>query len=92
MIGTVFGHAGQPVTLRGNAGDFDKAISAVEFSLDGKRNWTRYDVEGATSDRIVYWEFAYTPPRPGKYTLFVRSVNEDGKSSPSCERVELLIS
>ena len=91
MIGPVTGRAGHPVVLRGSAGDFDKAIRAIEFSLDDKHTWTRYDVNDSTADRIVYWTFEYTPPRAGTYTLLVRSVNEDGAASPVCEQVDLLI-
>ena len=73
---------GQPVTFRGWAHDYDKAITAVEFSLDEGRSWTSCPTEGATAERWVRWEFVWDPPEPGAYVMRVRSVNEDGKKSP----------
>lgn len=73
---------GEPITFRGYAYDYDKAIAGLEFSLDSGRTWTRYPTDGATSDRLVEWTFSYAPPEAGDYTLFVRSVGEDGTPSP----------
>ena len=74
--------AGQPMTFEGYADDFGKAITAVEFSMDGGATWTAYETAGATSDRWVYWTFTYTPEEAGVYELQVRAVAEDGTVSP----------
>lgn len=76
------GHVGEPMEFTGWAHDFDKRIVAVEFSLDNGDHWTRYDLGDTTSDRWVAWSFAWTPSAPGAYQMMVRSVNEDGDSSP----------
>lgn len=76
------GRVGVPMEFTGWAHDFDKRIVAVEFSLDDGEHWTRYDLQGTTSDRWVSWTFAWTPAAPGAYQMKVRSVNEDGEASP----------
>lgn len=75
--------AGTPATFTGWAYDFDKRIVAMEYSMDSGATWSAYPVEGADSTRWVQWSFAWTPPRAGDYSLQVRSVNEDGKKSPT---------
>lgn len=76
------GTVGEPLSFEGYAADYDRAIAAVQFSLDQGDHWTSYPVERASADRWVCWHFDYTPEAPGFYQLKVRSVNEDGKASP----------
>lgn len=92
MIPTQHGCPGTPVTFEGYATDYDKRIKAMEFSMDKGTTWTRYKTQGATSDRLVHWKFTYTPEEEGVYTLFVRSVNEDGICSPEPDTVTLIVS
>lgn len=73
---------GEPMLFEGWADDFDKRIVAIEFSLDGGASWTRQDVKGADAVRWVWWRFEWTPEAAGDYTMSVRAVNEDGKTSP----------
>ncbi|MEG0072806.1 MAG: molybdopterin-binding protein, partial [Raoultibacter sp.] len=68
--------------FEGWADDFDKKIDSVEFSLDGGISWTNHSVQGSDAIRWVWWTFEWTPLDSGVYTMFVRSVNEDGKASP----------
>lgn len=42
MLGLVQGKVGEPLTFEGYADDYDKAIVAMEFSLDGGTTWTRH--------------------------------------------------
>ena len=88
MIGSVRGTVGVPLVFEGYANDFDKAIRAVQFSLDGGENWTSYDVSDSSPDLWVHWTFTYTPERPGTYQLLVRSVNADGDASPLADSAE----
>ena len=88
MIGSVRGIVGVPLVFEGYANDFDKAIRAVQFSLDGGENWTSYDVSDSSPDLWVHWTFTYTPERPGTYQLLVRSVNADGDASPLADSAE----
>ena len=91
MLGTVFGKVGEPLTFSGYADDFDKVISAIEFSLDGGSTWTGHDTGGATTDKLLTWQFSYTPQKPGLYRLRVRAVNEDGDRSPLADVVEFFV-
>lgn len=88
MLGTVLGKVGEPLTFTGYADDFDRAIVAVEFSLDGGSTWTRYETCDTTTDKLLTWKFVYTPQEPGRYRLRVRAVNEDGGKSPLADVVE----
>ncbi|WP_139653707.1 PKD domain-containing protein [Raoultibacter phocaeensis] len=88
MLGRVTGTVGEPLTFSGYADDFDKAIAAIEFSLDEGATWTRHDTPDATSDKLLTWSFVYTPTQPGLYRLRVRAVNEDGTRSPLADVVE----
>ncbi|MEG0016499.1 MAG: molybdopterin-binding protein, partial [Gordonibacter sp.] len=77
------GHVGEPLTFEGYADDYDRAIAAVQFSLDEGENWTTYSLENAPMGRWVYWHFDYVPRKPGRYKMKVRAVNEYGTVSPS---------
>ena len=60
MLGLVQGKVGEPLTFEGYADDYDKAIVAMEFSLDGGTTWTRHATEGAQAGRVLSWTFVYT--------------------------------
>lgn len=92
MIATQHCRPGKPIAFEGYATDYDKRIIAMEFSMDKGATWTRYETEGASSDKLVHWKFAYTPEAEGVYTLLVRSVNEDGVCSPEPDTVTLVVS
>ena len=53
MLGLVQGKVGEPLTFEGYADDYDKAIVAMEFSLDGGTTWTRHATEGAQAGRVL---------------------------------------
>ena len=55
MLGLVQGKVGEPLTFEGYADDYDKAIVAMEFSLDGGTTWTRHATEGAQAGRVLSW-------------------------------------
>lgn len=79
---------GKPATFSGWASDYDRAIVAVEFSLDDEDTWVRYPTPKTTSDRWVKWNFAFVPRVRGEYLLKVRSVNEKGETSPTVASVQ----
>lgn len=86
MLKTQKGSVGVPMTFSGYAHDYDKAIVAVQFSLDGGAHWTEHATPGVTSDRLVQWEFEFIPKRAGEYRLLVRSVNEQGAGESHARR------
>lgn len=74
--------AGETIRLEGYADDYDVAIEAVEFSLDGGETWTVCPTDGAQTDRWVYWQFAFTLEEPGEYEMTVRARTAQGMESP----------
>ena len=73
---------GDRISFEGYADDFNTAISAVEFSLDGGETWTSYETANANPNRWVYWSFDYVTEAPGTYKLDVRAKGADGTVSP----------
>ncbi len=74
-------YAGRPIEFSGYVDDFDRAICAMEFSLDDGASWTAYPTAAVDKSRGVNWQFVYTPEQPGRYLLKVRPVTEDGEPS-----------
>ena len=91
MLPMQFGKVGKEMVFEGYAGDYDRAITAVQFSIDGGNSWTTYETPGATSDRLVHWRFAYTPKEPGEFRLLVRSVDNRGEASPTPDAVSFIV-
>ena len=82
---------GQTVTFEGYADDYGTRIVALQFSLDGGRTWCTHDVSDASADLWVHWTFAFTPERAGSYRLRVRSMNEEGRTSPASAVADFLV-
>lgn len=82
---------GDQIQFEGYADDFDKAITAVEFSMDGGETWTACTTEGATADKWVYWTFSYVTEAAGTYKLDVRARAEDGTVSPMAAGIEFIV-
>lgn len=74
--------AGETIRFEGYADDYDRAIVAVQLSLDQGGTWTTLPVGDAVPEKWVYWCFDYTPEQAGSYQCRARAVNEDGKVSP----------
>ena len=72
---------GEPLVFDGYVDDFERNVSAMQFSLDGGATWTTYQTAGAVIDKGVNWHFVYRPERPGRYLLKVRAVDGDGTVS-----------
>ncbi len=89
MIPRTEGHVGIPVRFEGSAYDFGHAISAIQFSLDKGEHWTTYETPHTNDYQNVSWAFEYVPEQPGDYTLYVRSVNDQGDVSPEAAFVHL---
>lgn len=91
MLPMQFGTVGKEMVFEGYATDYDRAITAVQFSIDGGVSWTTYETPRATSDKLVHWRFAYTPKAPGEFRLLVRSVNDRGQASPTPDGVSFFV-
>ena len=80
--------AGQAYTFEGYADAYDKAIVAVEFSLDRGKTWTHFDTPDTTRKSWVYWYFTYTPSEtPASYVLSIRAIDEAGDVNPIAEEI-----
>jgi DMSO/TMAO reductase YedYZ molybdopterin-dependent catalytic subunit len=74
---------GAPAPLRGIAFGGDCAVSAVDVSIDGGRNWQPAQLgpdQGQYGFRA--WNAEFTPASPGKYSLAVRCTNSRGEVQP----------
>lgn len=76
------GRVGVPMSFEGWANDYDRRITAVQFSLDDGATWAQYATSNTDETRWVYWKFEYTPEKAGSYVIKVRSVNDRGEESP----------
>ena len=92
MIAPIYTSVGKTVQLKGTAYDFGHAISAIEFSLDEGKNWTRYDTPDTNDYQNLTWRFDWTPETAGTYRLLVRSVNDRGDHSPESAYVQIFVS
>ena len=79
---------GEEIIFEGYADDLSDPITAVEFSMDNGETWTSYPTFGATADRWVYWQFAFTPKAEGDYKLMVQARTASGAASPLAAAVE----
>ena len=66
-------------TLSGVAFAGDRSISKVEVSTDGGKTWNEAYIKPKLSDTAwVVWAYAWTPPKPGRYTVTVRATDGQG--------------
>jgi len=74
---------GAPTLARGIAFGGDSAVSRVDFSSDGGKNWQPAQLgkdEGKYSFR--QWQISFTPPAAGEQVLMVRCVSTSGETQP----------
>ena len=83
---TIF-KVGDQIEFEGYADDFEKAIAALEFSMDNGKTWTVCETKGATPEKWVYWHFGYVTEAEGTFKLDVRARAEDGTVSPLASSV-----
>lgn len=79
-------NSGEPYTFEGWAFKIEGGVSAVEFSLDRGATWATYSTEDADSQKWVYWNYTYTFPTSGTYTLYMRFLDENGDPTPHIEK------
>lgn len=72
---------GTPIEFAGYVDDFDRAICAMEFSLDDGASWTAYPTAAVDKSRGVNWRFVYTPEIPWALPAEGAAVTEDGEPS-----------
>ena len=69
---------GKPITFEGYADAFDEAVTKIEFSMDGGKTWTAFDLGQTDPRQWVWWNFTWTPETDGSYVLMARGTTESG--------------
>ncbi|HEY8293625.1 MAG TPA: molybdopterin-dependent oxidoreductase [Thermomicrobiales bacterium] len=75
---------GQPITMRGIAFAGLRGVSAVEVTTDGGATWLPATITANPSPQSwSLWEYLWTPPQHGDYTLGVRCDEGNGTLQPT---------
>lgn len=69
---------GEPLVVEGYADSFGLETIGLEVSLDRGATWKRFDIIDTAIERLITWEFEFTPETDGAYYIGVRAVNEEG--------------
>lgn len=72
---------GEPFTFNGYVDAYDKKIASMEFSMDQGETWTKFDLPETDVNKMVWWNFTWTPEKEGAYCLTVRATTEEGEVS-----------
>lgn len=78
---------GQPYTFNGYVDGYDQQIASVEFSMDQGETWTKFDLDETDVNKMVWWNFTWTPEKEGAYCLTVRATTADGLTSYETQTV-----
>ena len=71
-------------TVRGAAWTGESEISKVEVSVDAGKTWAPARLTGAAQRHTwTLWEYDWSTPRPGMYTLMSRATDARGQVQPS---------
>ena len=73
---------GDEITFEGYADDCGSPIAAIEFSLDGGKNWDVHETLETTAEKWIYWNYSFVPQSAGNYQISVRARTLDDKVSP----------
>lgn len=73
--------AGEPHTFEGYAFAIANTIKTIELSFDQGATWVSFDIEEDDKTRWVWWNYEWTPPAPGAYTISVRGTTDTGEVS-----------
>ena len=76
---------GKPLTIRGVAWSGDAGpVTAVDVSVDGGRSWKPATLPQNQRTQFGWrqWQFNWTPPREGYYTILARARDAAGNTQP----------
>lgn len=73
--------AQKPVTVRGIAWDGGYGIQSVEVSINDGKSWIPATL-GEDAGRFSFrqWRYAFTPSKPGRYTIRAKATNKLGQT------------
>ena len=78
---------GQPYTFHGYVDAYDEKIASVEFSMDFGKTWTKYELGDTDVNKLVWFDFTWTPQEESAYCLQLRATTESGLVSPQIQTV-----
>lgn len=78
---------GKPFDFHGYVDAYNEHISLMEFSFDGGKTWTPFELENTDPNRVVWWHLQWTPPEQGAYRLSVRATTAEGSESKQIHTV-----
>ena len=78
---------GQPYTFHGYVDAYDEKIASVEFSMDFGKTWTKHDLGDTDVNKLVWFDFTWTPQEESAYCLQLRATTESGLVSPQIQTV-----
>lgn len=82
---------GEAYTFHGYTDAYDEHIVSLEFSMDLGATWTKFDLGETDVNRLIWWDFEWTPEAAGSYCLQVRATTETGLVSPEIQTVMVTV-
>lgn len=78
---------GEPYTFHGYVDAYDERIASVEFSMDFGKTWTEYNLGETDVNKLIWFDFTWTPQEESAYCLQIRATTETGLVSPYIQTV-----
>lgn len=69
---------GEPVHITGYADGYNEQVTGFEISMDQGESWLHFDIDDADVEKLVTWEYDFTPEEDGAYTIQIRTVTAEG--------------
>ena len=77
----------KPYTFNGYVDAYDQQVESIEFSMDLGKTWTKFDLGETDVNKLIWWEFTYTPAKEGAYCMTVRATTTEGLTSYETQTV-----
>ncbi len=78
---------GEPYTFHGYVDAYDEKIVSVEFSMDFGATWTKYELGDTDVNKLIWFDYTWTPEAESAYCLQIRATTETGLVSPYIQTV-----
>ena len=69
---------GETLHITGYADGYDEQVTGFEISMDQGESWQHFDIDNADVERLVTWEYDFTPTEDGAYTIQIRTITAQG--------------
>ena len=70
---------GKPYTFHGYVDAYDEKIACMEISMDRGKTWTPYEIGDTDVNKMITWNYEFTPEKDGSYVMMVRGITETGR-------------